>query len=93
MPETGIDRPLIDRRFGAVAGALVANLAFTFGPLHFYHIASMQSVTSVAIVMAAIFAIGLVFAFIYARTRNIWLVGLLHGVGIIFTTGVGLTPS
>jgi membrane protease YdiL (CAAX protease family) len=89
----GILQTELSRRLGAVFGGLAANLAFTFGPLHFYHIANMQSVTSVAIMMSAIFAIGLVFAFIYARTRNIWLVGLLHGVGVVFTTGVGQAPA
>jgi membrane protease YdiL (CAAX protease family) len=85
----GILQTELMRRFGAVAGALIANLAFTFGPLHFYHLTDMQSPTAAAIMLSSIFAIGLLFAFIYARTRNIWIVGILHGVGDVFTSGVG----
>jgi membrane protease YdiL (CAAX protease family) len=86
----GILQTELMRRLGAVLGALLANLAFTFGPLHFYHLANMQSPTSAAIMLGAIFAIGLLFAFLYARTRNIWLVGIMHGVGNVFTSGVGM---
>ena len=72
------------RRLRAVPGALLANLAFTFGPLHFYHLRNATDPTATAIMMAAIFAIGLVFAIIFGRTRNVWLVGILHGVGNAF---------
>jgi membrane protease YdiL (CAAX protease family) len=74
------------RRFGVVAGVLLANLAFTFGPLHFYHLARMVPATQqeTLTVMGATFAIGLLFAFIFHRTRNIWLAGLMHGVGNAF---------
>jgi membrane protease YdiL (CAAX protease family) len=85
----GILQTELSRRFGEIPGGLIANLAFTFGPLHFYHLANMSSPTSAAVMMASIFAIGLLFTFLYARTRNVWLVGLMHGVGIVFTSGVG----
>lgn len=88
----GILQTELMSRLGAVFGGLLANLAFTFGPLHFYHLATMQSAASAAVMMSAIFVIGLVFTFIYARTRNIWLVGVMHGVGIVFTSGVGQVP-
>lgn len=75
----------LSRRFGAVSGALLANLAFTFGPLPFYHLQhAAADPTRTAIMMGAIFGIGLVFAFIFARSRNVLLVGLLHGVGNVF---------
>jgi membrane protease YdiL (CAAX protease family) len=74
------------RRWGAIAGALAANLAFTFGPLHFYHLARMrpETMNETLIVTGATFVMGLLFAFIFARTRNIWIVGLMHGVGNAF---------
>jgi membrane protease YdiL (CAAX protease family) len=72
------------RRFGTVGGALAADVAFTFGPLHFYHLQEGASLVSTAIMVAAIFGIGLVFAIIFARARNIWLIGLLHGIGNAF---------
>ena len=73
------------RRFGAVWGALIANVAFTFGPLHFYYFHSALSDAGKAEIFAAIFAIGLFFAFIFARTRNLWIVGIFHGIGNLFT--------
>jgi uncharacterized protein len=75
----------LSRRFGAVAGALIANLAFTFGPLHFYHLERFAAdPIGTSIVMAAIFGIGLVFAIVFGRSRNLLLVGLLHGIGNVF---------
>ena len=69
---------------GGLWGALAANVAFTFGPLHFYHLTEANSPTSKAIMFMAVFAIGAVFAFIFHRTRNLWLVGVLHGIGNAF---------
>jgi len=75
----------LSRRFGGIAGALIANLAFTFGPLHFNHLQRAgEDPTGTAIMMAAIFGIGLVFSIIFARTRNVLLVGVLHGIGNVF---------
>ncbi|MDQ3637650.1 MAG: CPBP family intramembrane metalloprotease, partial [Actinomycetota bacterium] len=52
------------RRWGPVAGILVTNTLFTFGPLHFYHFAR----TSPALPMfAGIFAIGLFFGVVFQR--------------------------
>jgi len=79
----GLLQTELTRRFGAWTGALAANLAFTFGPLHWNYLAG-RNPTSAAIMLAAIFAIGLVFAFIYGRTRNVLLVGLMHGIGAVF---------
>lgn len=74
----------LTRRMGGLWGALAANVAFTFGPLHFYHLTEENSPVSKAIMFMAVFAIGAVFAFIFHRTRNLWLVGVLHGIGNAF---------
>ena len=54
------------RRWGAVAGILVANLAYTFGPLHFYHL-TQSSPARAAVVLGGTFAIGL-FCFVILAT-------------------------
>lgn len=75
----------LSRRFGAVAGGLAANLAFTFGPLHLYHLQNATDLAQTAMMMAAIFGLGLIFTYIFARCRNVWLVGLLHGIGNVLS--------
>ena len=65
------------RRLGPAAGILIANLLFTFGPLHFYHL----SRPSPWPMMAGIFVIGLFFALLYHRSRNLWLAAIFHGIG------------
>jgi CAAX protease family protein len=82
----GILQTELARRLG-VWGSLVANLVYTFGPLHFYHFTSERSWASTVAILAATFGIGLVFAFIFHRTRNLWLVGLMHGIGNAFVNG------
>lgn len=72
------------RRFGPIVGALLANLAFTFGPLHLYHLTRGGDPMAAGMTLAAVFGIGLVFALIFGRSRNLWLVGLLHGIGNVF---------
>jgi membrane protease YdiL (CAAX protease family) len=80
----GVLQTELSRRFGALPGALVANIAFTFGPLHFYYLQRMNDPAATAIMLGSIFLIGVLFAFIFARTRNAGLVGLMHGVGNVF---------
>lgn len=64
------------RRWGAFAGILVANLLYTFGPLHWNHL------TPVNVPMfASIFAIGLFFGILYHRSGNLWIVAIIHGIG------------
>lgn len=67
----------LTRRFGAAAGVVVANLAFTFGPLHFYHLRGAHPVA----MFAAIFAIGLYFGVLRHRSGNLWLPAVFHGIG------------
>jgi membrane protease YdiL (CAAX protease family) len=83
----------LTRRWGAVAGVLVANLLFTFGPLHFYHFTSGRPWLAIAAILAATFAIGLFFAFIFHRTRNLWIVGTFHGIGNAFINGAAAAAA
>jgi membrane protease YdiL (CAAX protease family) len=39
-------------------------------------------------ILAATFSIGLFFAFIFHRTRKIWLIGVFHGIGNAYMNGV-----
>ena len=80
----GILQTELVRRWGSVPGILVANLLYTFGPLHFYHV----SVGSRALPMfAGIFAIGLLFAVVFRRSGNLWIVAVMHGIGNLYIIG------
>ena len=71
------------RRYGATKAIIFSNLLFTFRPLHFsqlYHGNYM--------VIAATFLIGLIFGILYYRSYNLWIVGILHGIGAWFLTGL-----
>ena len=72
------------RRWGTIRGILAANLIFTFGPLHFYHFSLARAAPGHAWIFAAIFAIGLYFGVLYQRSRNLWMVGAVHGLGDFF---------
>ena len=67
------------RRYGAVAGIVMANALYTFGPLHSYYFAAPMS--RALPMFAAVFAIGLVFGVLYRRSGNLWIVGVMHAVG------------
>ena len=80
----GILQTELVRRWGPLRGILISNSLFTFGPLHFYHFWR----TSPALpVFAAIFAIGLFFSVLFWRSGNLWMVGILHGVGNFYIEG------
>jgi CAAX protease family protein len=68
------------RRLGAVFGVLLANLVFTFGPLHSKHFRIDADAGPRWGMFAAIFAIGLLFGLIYRRSGNLWIPALLHGI-------------
>jgi membrane protease YdiL (CAAX protease family) len=65
------------RRFGAIAGVLVANVVFTFGPLHVDWLAGGSVDRGM---IGAIFAIGLLFGVLYQRSGNLWIPAVLHGL-------------
>ena len=76
------------RRWGAPIGILVANVLYTFGPLHWYYFATRGSLAGP--MFAAIFAIGLLFGVIYRRSGNLWIVAVFHAIGnAYFVWGAG----
>jgi membrane protease YdiL (CAAX protease family) len=78
------------RRWGALQGILVSNLLFTFGPLHFYHFWLGRQHPAHLLIFLAIFSIGLYFGVLFHRSRNLWMIGLLHGLGDFFIDGLPL---
>lgn len=77
----GIVQTALVSRMGALAGILLGNLLFTFGPLHFYHFFQTPNAAGM---FAAIFAIGLFFAALFHRSGNLWIVATFHGIGTAF---------
>jgi CAAX protease family protein len=76
------------RRWGAFAGILVANVLYTFGPLHWYYFASRASLA--VPMFAGIFAIGLFFGAVYWRSGNLWIAAVAHAIGnayIVWSVG------
>ena len=80
----GILQSALVSRFGAPIGLLISNLAFTFGPLHYYHFAGSHA----SINFSIIFATGLFFSLLFWKSNNLWLVGTLHGIGDIYIDGL-----
>lgn len=80
----GILQTALVSRLGPAAGILLANTVFTFGPLHFYHAATASAVP----MFAGIFTIGLFFSVLFWRSGNLWLVGILHGLGDAYIDGL-----
>lgn len=64
------------RRWGAVAGILVANILYAFGPLHWNHFSPVN-----VPMFASIFAIGLFFGILFHRSGNLCIVAVIHGIG------------
>jgi CAAX protease family protein len=75
------------RRVGTWPGILLANAAYTFGPLHLYYFSTYPSPTIYAL-FAAVFAIGLFFGALFHRSGNLFIAGTLHGIGDLFLTGL-----
>lgn len=73
----------LTRRYNATTAIILANIIFTVGPLHFY-----QLYQGNYMIIAATFAIGLVFGILYHRSYNLWIVGILHGIGNWFLVGL-----
>lgn len=81
----GVLQSALAHRFGAIPGIIAANVAFTFGPLHFYH---FSQTANPATMFAAIFAIGLLFGALFQRSGNLFIVGVLHGLGDAYLSGL-----
>ena len=73
-----VQRDLV-RRWSATIGIVVANLLYTFGPLHWYYFATPSSLRWP--MFAGIFAIGMFFGAAYHRSGNLWIVGIFHAIG------------
>jgi membrane protease YdiL (CAAX protease family) len=73
------------RRWGALTGILVANILYTFGPLHWYYFSSRASLA--VPMFASIFAIGLFFGVLFRRSGNLWIVAIIHGLGNAYIVG------
>lgn len=79
----GLLQTELTRLWGPIAGILLANLAFTFGPLHFYHFSGPSPWP----MLAGIFAMGLFFGTMFHRSRNLWMVAVFHGIGTAWILG------
>ena len=69
----------LGRRWGTMAGILMANVLYTFGPLHWVYFSS--PLKTAGPMFLAIFLIGLFFGAVYARSGNLWLVTVFHAIG------------
>ena len=65
--------------WGAPAGILAANAAYTFGPLHWVYFAAPLSLGLP--MFLAIFIIGAYFGVLYQRSGNLWLPAVFHAIG------------
>jgi len=73
------------RRWRPLSGILVSNALFTFGPLHYHYFFSSASLALP--MFAAIFGMGLVFAMLFHRSGNLWIVAVMHGIGNSYIVG------
>jgi CAAX protease family protein len=84
----GILQTELVRRCGAPMGILLSNLIFTFGPLHYYHFSLARQHAAHLWIFVGIFFTGLYFAILVQRSGNLWIAGILHGVGDWFIDGL-----
>jgi CAAX protease family protein len=75
----GILQSELVRRWGTFIGIFVANVLYTFGPLHWNYF-SAQSAVAIPMFLS-IFAIGLFFGMLFRRSGNLWMVAVIHGIG------------
>ena len=76
------------RRWGTWRGIIVSNAVFTFGPLHDYHFLMAAKNPAHLWIFVAIFGIGLFFSLIFKASGNLWLIGIMHGLGNLFLNGL-----
>ena len=81
----GMMQSELARRWSPFAGILVANILYTFGPLHWNYFSARSAVA--VPMFAAIFAIGLFFGVLFRRSGNLWMVGVIHGIGNAYIVG------
>jgi uncharacterized protein len=86
----GILQSELIRRWGAFIGILIANVFYTFGPLHWYYFSTQSSLA--VPMFASIFAIGLFFGVLFSRSGNLWIVAVIHGIGNAYIVG-SLPPA
>ena len=84
----GILQTELVRRWGAPKGILASNFIFTFGPLHAYHFLAVRHNPSHLLIFVAIFCIGLFFSIVFNRSGNLWIIGIMHGLGDLFIEGL-----
>ncbi|MFY9704012.1 MAG: CPBP family intramembrane glutamic endopeptidase [Terriglobales bacterium] len=84
----GVLQTELVRRWGPMAGILASNLVFTFGPLHAYHFLLASRHPSHLWIFVGIFSVGLFFALIFWRSGNLWIIGIMHGLGDWFIDGL-----
>lgn len=84
----GILQTELVRRWGTFRGIVVSNLIFTFGPLHAYHFLTARGNPSHLWIFAGVFGIGLLFAILFQRSGNLWIIGIMHGLGDWFIDGL-----
>lgn len=70
------------RRWGAFLGIVASNVLYTFGPLHWNYFSPLA-----VPMFASIFAIGLFFGVLFRRSGNLWMVGVIHGIGNAYIVG------
>lgn len=83
----GILQTELIKRWGFWVGTIISNLVFTFGPEHFHFYKSAH------IGFVFMFGLGLLFSFIFYRSRNLVAVGIWHGIGNVFIDGLGILVS
>ena len=81
----GILQSELVRRWGTIIGILIANVLYTFGPLHWTYFGARGSIA--VPMFASIFAIGLFFGVLFRRSGNLWIVAVIHGIGNAYIVG------
>lgn len=76
----GILQTELVRRLGSIPGVLLANLLYTFGPLHFYYFRLGADAGPHWGMFAAILGIGLLFGLLYQRSGNLWIPASMHAI-------------
>ena len=74
----GMVQSALERWSGAWA-IVVADVLFTFGPLHWNYFFERASLA--VPMLASIFVMGLYFGAVYYRSRNLWMPAVFHAIG------------